>query len=84
MPIYVYTCKKCGSEIEKIQRFSDPPIQACPHCQGDLEKILHPPALQFKGSGWYITDYAKKSGGVSSGSSNEEGKSEGSTKKENE
>ncbi len=71
MPLYEYQCKKCHSLTERIQKFSDPPLTACPHCGGELEKLLSAPAVRFKGSGWYVTDYAKKSGkGGSSGDGN--------------
>ncbi len=69
MPLYEYQCKKCHSLTERIQKFSDPPLTVCPHCGGELEQLLSAPAVQFKGSGWYVTDYAKKSSkGGSSGS----------------
>ena len=61
MPLYEYQCKKCHSLTERIQKFSDPPLTICPHCGGELEQLLSAPAVQFKGSGWYVTDYAKKS-----------------------
>ena len=61
MPLYEYRCLKCNSHFEKIQKFSDPPIQKCENCGGRLEQLLSSPAIQFKGSGWYITDYARKS-----------------------
>lgn len=61
MPIYEYRCKKCGKQFEKIQKFDDPPLKKHEECGGALEQILHAPAIQFKGSGFYITDYAKKS-----------------------
>ena len=61
MPLYEYQCKKCHSLTERIQKFSDPPLTACPHCGGELEQLLSAPAVQFKGSGWYVTDYAKSS-----------------------
>ena len=69
MPLYEYQCKKCHSLTERIQKFSDPPLTVCPHCGGELEQLLSAPAVQFKGSGWYVTDYAKKapSAGASSG-----------------
>ncbi len=69
MPLYEYQCKKCHSLTERIQKFSDPPLATCPHCGGELEQLLSAPAVQFKGSGWYVTDYAKKSakGGSSAG-----------------
>ena len=68
MPLYEYACKKCGQHIEKIQKFSDSPLTQCEKCGGRLEKLLSRSAIQFKGTGWYITDYAKKST-VSAGSS---------------
>lgn len=63
MPLYEYQCDACGNRFEKIQKFSDPPLEACPSCSGTVRKLLSSPAIQFKGSGWYITDYAKKSSG---------------------
>lgn len=63
MPLYEYECPKDGL-FERIQKFSDPPLEACPTCGGPIEKLLSAPAIQFKGSGWYITDYARKSSGV--------------------
>lgn len=61
MPLYEYQCTKCGHRFEKIQKFSDPKIKKCPDCGGPVEQLLSAPAVQFKGSGWYVTDYAKKS-----------------------
>jgi len=69
MPLYEYLCKKCGHVFERIQRFSDPMVKKCPECGGKVEQVISAPAVQFKGSGWYVTDYAKKSSG--SGSSSE-------------
>ena len=71
MPLYEYQCKKCGHLFEKIQKFSDKPIKKCPECGGPVEQTISAPAVQFKGSGWYVTDYAKKgsSAGPSSGDS---------------
>lgn len=60
MPLYEYQCKKCGHRFEKIQKFSDKMIRKCPECGGAVEQLLSAPAVQFKGSGWYVTDYAKK------------------------
>ena len=60
MPLYEYECDNCGHRFEVIQKFSDEPLTACPKCQGPVRKLLSSPAIQFKGSGWYITDYAKK------------------------
>jgi putative FmdB family regulatory protein len=61
MPLYEYQCKKCGHRFEKIQKFSDKPVKKCPECGGVVEQTISAPAVQFKGSGWYVTDYAKKS-----------------------
>jgi len=61
VPLYEYQCKKCHSLTERIQKFSDPPLTTCPHCGGELEQLLSAPAVQFKGSGWYVTDYARSS-----------------------
>lgn len=61
MPLYEYQCKKCRHRFEKIQLFSDKPTKKCPECGGPVEKLLSAPAVQFKGTGWYATDYAKKS-----------------------
>ena len=62
MPMYEYQCAACGHQLEAIQKFSDKPLKACPKCKkAKLEKLLSKSAIQFKGSGWYITDYARKS-----------------------
>ena len=63
MPLYEYQCKKCKHRFEKIQKFSDPPVKKCPECGGAVEQLLSAPAVQFKGTGWYVTDYAKSGGG---------------------
>ena len=79
MPLYEYECEKCGHRFEKIQKFSDPLVTECPECgEDEVEKVISAPAVQFKGSGWYVTDYAKK--GSSQGSSTK--KSEGESKSE--
>ncbi|MGC1364006.1 MAG: zinc ribbon domain-containing protein [Silvibacterium sp.] len=62
MPLYEYRCKQCGHQFEKIQSFSAPEEKECPVCRGELEKLISAPAFQFKGSGWYVNDYASKSG----------------------
>jgi putative FmdB family regulatory protein len=62
MPLYEYQCDKCAHRFEVIQKFSDAPIEVCPKCAGPVRKLLSSPAIQFKGSGWYITDYARKGG----------------------
>ncbi len=61
MPIYEYECKQCGYRFERMKRFSDPPEKVCPECGAEVMQLLSAPAVQFKGSGWYVTDYAKKS-----------------------
>ena len=61
MPLYEYQCDACGHRFELIQKFSDPPAETCTSCSGGpVRKLLSSPAFQFKGSGWYITDYARK------------------------
>ena len=84
MPLYEYECGACGHRFEIIQKFSDGPPDACPQCgKGPLQRLQSSPAFQFKGTGWYVTDYAGKgkgSGEKSGGDSKPaEGKSEGST-----
>ena len=66
MPLYEYECKKCHHRFEKIQKFSDRMVKKCPDCGGVVEQMISAPAVQFKGSGWYVTDYAKKSSSQSS------------------
>ena len=67
MPLYEYECESCSNRFERIQKFSDPPVDTCPSCGGVVRKLLSSPAIQFKGSGWYITDYARKSSGDGAG-----------------
>jgi len=59
MPLHEYLCKKCGHRFERISKFSDPPLKKCPECGGKVEQLLSAPAVQFKGTGWYVTDYGK-------------------------
>jgi putative FmdB family regulatory protein len=59
MPIYEYVCGKCHRKTEVIQRMNEAPLKVCPHCGGKLKKAFSAPAIQFKGSGWYVTDYAR-------------------------
>jgi putative FmdB family regulatory protein len=85
MPLYEYQCDACEQRFERIQKFSDPPVETCPNCSGKVRKLLSSPAIQFKGSGWYITDYAKKSGSAdkaASGTGGSESKNEGTGKSE--
>lgn len=80
MPLYEYKCEKCGEHVEIIQRVSDPPYGICPKCGGEMKKQFSSPAIQFKGSGFYKTDYASKkdSGGSKSPESKSETKSDSS------
>jgi len=80
MPLYEYHCESCGERFEVIQKFSDPPVDVCKKCgKGPVVRLLSTPAIQFKGTGWYVTDYAQKgkSGGASE--SKGEGKKDSST-----
>jgi putative FmdB family regulatory protein len=60
VPLYEYKCLKCGRTTEKIENVSGPHLKKCPHCGGKVESLISAPAIQFKGSGWYVTDYAGK------------------------
>ncbi len=60
MPLYEYECEDCGHRFERIQKFSDELVSTCPSCSGKVRKLVSSPAIQFKGTGWYITDYARK------------------------
>jgi putative FmdB family regulatory protein len=82
MPLYEYQCKKCQHRFEKIQKFSDPHVKKCPKCGGAVEQLLSAPAVQFKGSGWYVTYYAKKSGSQASSNGGSSEKSEKAEKKD--
>jgi putative FmdB family regulatory protein len=75
MPIYEYQCEQCGHRGEEMRRLSDPPLTVCPQCGGLYKKQISAPAFQFKGSGWYVTDYGKggSKGGGESGSQGESG-----------
>lgn len=81
MPLYEYQCTRCHKRVEKIQTFSAAPLTECEFCGGPLEKLLSAPAIQFKGSGWYVTDYAKKSGAAPAAKS--ESKPEGGSSASN-
>jgi putative FmdB family regulatory protein len=76
MPLYEYQCDECGHTFEKIQKFSDPLETECPKCGGRVRKLMSSPAIQFKGSGWYITDYAKKDSSPAKGDAKNEAKSD--------
>lgn len=81
MPLYEYQCQDCGFRSEELQKLADPPLTVCPKCGGTFKRLISAPAFQFKGSGWYVTDYARqgnapgagKSGAASSESSAEAG-----------
>jgi putative FmdB family regulatory protein len=75
MPNYEYLCKKCGHRFEQIRKFSDKHLKKCPECGGVLEQVISAPAVQFKGSGWYVTDYPKKGAASASSSSPSDGDS---------
>jgi putative FmdB family regulatory protein len=78
MPLYEYLCTSCGHRFERIQKFSDPPVTECPSCGGRVEKQISSPAIQFKGAGWYVTDYAKS--GTSGSTAEKKAESSGADK----
>lgn len=82
MPMYEYECLSCGKRTERLQRFDDPPLATCPACGGEVKKLISAPAVQFKGSGWYVTDYAKGSSASSrsDSSGSKESKESGDSK----
>lgn len=90
MPLYEYHCSKCGNVFEKLQKFSDDPLTTHEECGGEVVRLISAPGFQFKGSGWYVTDYGRGNSGGSSesgsgdsaksdGAKSESGKSEGSS-----
>ncbi len=81
MPIYEYKCLSCDGHFEKIQKTSDEPIRECENCGGKLQKQWSLSGFQFKGEGWYVTDYAKKNGSKSEGKDSSEKSSSESTEK---
>lgn len=90
MPIYEYLCESCGERLEQLQKIDDPPLRECPACgERSLRRLLSAPAFQFKGSGWYVTDYARKEkggaaksgeGGTSEPAAKEPGSGDGAAK----
>jgi putative FmdB family regulatory protein len=82
MPLYEYQCTKCSERTEILQRASDPPFTHCPKCGGEVKKLFSSPAIQFKGSGFYKTDYASTSTAKSSEKSDKGEKSDKSEKSE--
>ena len=83
MPLYEYQCKACHHRFEKIQKFSDPLVTECPECgEDEVEQMISAPAVQFKGSGWYVTDYAKKGSSQGSGSKSDKSENKSESKSE--
>lgn len=80
MPLYEYKCTKCHKRTEKIESVSGPHLKKCPHCGGKVESVLSAPAIQFKGAGWYVTDYAGKKSTDSESKSAEKESSKETTK----
>jgi putative FmdB family regulatory protein len=86
MPLYEYQCLRCEKKSEVLQRLDEAPLAACPHCGGEVRKLISSPSFQFKGSGWYVTDYARKGEASRTEAKGDaaEGKSEGAGKSEGE
>jgi putative FmdB family regulatory protein len=82
MPLYEYECDACGHRFEKIRMYSDPPLNECPKCGSTVHKLQSAPAIQFKGTGFYITDYAKKDSGAGKSGEGREGQSDKGEKSE--
>lgn len=81
MPLYDYRCDKCDETFEVLQKFSDEPLKVHEGCGGQVERLISPPALQFKGTGWYVTDYAKGGKSPSTAASNGHSESKSESKK---
>jgi putative FmdB family regulatory protein len=84
MPLYEYECTKCGHQIEVLQKFSDAPINECDQCKGKMKRLISQSTFHLKGTGWYVTDYASKSGknkGVSPGTEKKTPKAEAKAEK---
>ena len=84
MPLYEYKCQSCGKTFEVIQKFSDEPLTVHADCGGAVERLISSPALQFKGSGWYVTDYGKSGSSPASSSSSKSSDSSSSESKPSE
>ena len=85
MPLYEYQCDSCHERFERIQKYSDPPVDVCPKCgAGPVKKLVSSPAIQFKGSGWYVTDYARKSGDATKSSETKSSETKSSETKSSE
>jgi putative FmdB family regulatory protein len=82
LPLYEYACLKCKRHTDKIENMNGPHLKKCPHCGGKVEPVITAPAIQFKGSGWYVTDYGKKTGGGDASKSEKGEKAEKTEKSE--
>ncbi|MBN1195975.1 MAG: zinc ribbon domain-containing protein [Candidatus Aminicenantes bacterium] len=82
MPIYEYRCAKCGHTFEVLQRMNEEPLQHCIHCGGKVEKLISATSFQFKGSGWYVTDYSRRKNNSGNDSSEKKEKKEPSPAKD--
>jgi putative FmdB family regulatory protein len=82
LPLYEYRCLKCDRHTDKIEKVDGPHLKKCPHCGGKVESVITAPSIQFKGSGWYVNDYGKKTSGGDSGKSDKNEKSDKSEKTE--
>jgi len=82
LPLYEYRCLKCDRHTEKIENLNGPHLKKCPHCGGKMESVISAPAIQFKGTGWYVTDYGRKTSGGDGGKQEKTDKSEKSEKSE--
>ena len=82
MPLYEYACLKCKRHTDKIENLNGPHLKKCPHCGGKVESVITAPSIQFKGSGWYVTDYGRKTAGGDSAKSDKGEKSEKTDKSE--
>ena len=82
MPIYEYRCQKCGRAFEVLQRMNEEPLQHCIHCDGKVEKLISATSFQFKGSGWYVTDYSRRKKSPDNGSSEKKDTKETSVAKD--
>ena len=80
MPLYEYRCLKCDRHTDKIENLNGPHLKKCPHCGGKVESVITAPAIQFKGSGWYVNDYGRKTSGGDGQKSDKSEKSEKSEK----
>ena len=82
MPLYEYACLKCKRHTDKIENVNGPHLKKCPHCGGKVESVITAPSIQFKGSGWYVTDYGRKTSGGDGAKSEKGEKSEKTEKSE--